>query len=308
MIDRLIDGIIEKQNPTVVGLDPRLEIMPQFIKEKYFNEYDKTPKAVGKIFFAFNKGIIDNIYDIVPAVKPQIAMYERYGHEGVQCYIETNEYAKSKGLIVIGDIKRGDITSTAQAYAEGHIGEVKIENRYYNIYNQDAITLSPYLGFDSIEPYIKYCKEYDKGLFILVKTSNPNSGEIQDLETKEGKLYEKIGELVSRWGKALMGKHGYSQIGAVVGATHPKQAKALRNIMPDTYFLVPGYGAQGAKAEDLKGCFNEDGLGAIINSSRGIIAAYLKESNKPKFSEKDFALAAREAAIHMRDDLQKNLF
>ncbi len=308
MIDRLIDAITKKQNPTVVGLDPRLEMVPQFIKEKYFNEYGKTPKAVGEIFFLFNKRIIDNIFDLVPAVKPQIAMYERYGPEGIECYIRTTEYAKDKGLIVIGDIKRGDITSTAEAYAEGHIGKVKIEEESYQIYNQDAITLNPYLGFDSIEPYIKYCKEYNKGLFILVKTSNPNSGEIQDLETNEGKLYEKIGKLVSRWGEALIGKHGYSQIGAVVGATHPKQAENLRKIMPNTYFLVPGYGAQGAKAEDLKGYFNKDGLGAIINSSRGIIAAYLKESNRIKFSERDFALAAREAVIYMKNDLQKNLF
>ncbi len=308
MIDILIDKIIEKQNPTVVGLDPRLEMVPQFMRERYFNEQGKTPKAVAKMFFEFNKEIIDNVYDIVPAVKPQIAMYERYGHEGVQCYIKTNEYAKSKGLMVIGDVKRGDITSTAEAYAEGHIGEVKIDDQYYNIYNQDAITLNPYLGSDSIEPYIKYCEKYDKGLFILVKTSNPNSGEIQDLKTNEGKLYERVGRLVSKWGKQLMGEHGYSQIGAVVGATHPKQAENLRNIMPNTYFLVPGYGAQGAKAKDLKGYFNKDGLGAIINSSRGIIAAYLKESNKLKFSEEDFALAAREAAIHMKDDLQGNLF
>ncbi len=308
MIDRLIDKIIEKQNPSVVGLDPRLEMVPQFMREEYFYEYGKTPKAVSEMFFAFNKEIIDNVCDIVPAVKPQIAMYEKYGHEGVRCYIETNEYARSKGLIVIGDIKRGDITSTAEAYAEGHIGEVKIEDQCYNIYSQDAITLSPYLGSDSIEPYIKYCREHDKGLFILVKTSNPNSGEIQDLETEEGKLYERVGKLVDKWGKTLIGKHGYSQIGAVVGATHPKQAEDLRKIMPDTYFLVPGYGAQGAKAEDLKGCFNKDGLGAIINSSRGIIAAHLKEPNRKKFSEKDFALAAREAAIYMKDDLQKNLF
>lgn len=308
MIDRLIDKIITKQNPTVVGLDPRLEMVPQFIKEKYFKEHGKTPKAIGEIFFAFNKEIIDSVHDLVPAVKPQIAMYEKYGYEGVKCYIRTNEYAKSKGLIVIGDIKRSDITSTAEAYAEGHIGTVGIEDEFYNIYNQDAITLNPYLGFDSIEPYIKYCEEYDKGLFVLVKTSNPNSGEIQDLKTEEGMVYEKVGRLVSKWGEALIGKHGYSKIGAVVGATHPKQAESLRNIMPGTYFLVPGYGAQGAKAEDLKGYFNKDGMGAIINSARGIIAAHLKEVNRTRFSEKDFALAAREAVIHMKDDLQKNLF
>lgn len=308
MIDRLIKEITKKQNPTVVGLDPRIEMVPSFIKEECFEKYGKTPKAVGEMFYRFNKEIIDNIYDIVPAIKPQIAMYEQYGWEGVEAYIRTTEYAKSKGLIVIGDIKRGDITSTAEAYAEGHIGKVKIEEESYDIYKQDAITINPYLGFDSVEPYIKYCKEYDKGLFILVKTSNPNSGEIQDLETNEGKLYEKVGKLVSRWGETLIGKSGYSQIGAVVGATHPDQAKSLRKIMPNTYFLVPGYGAQGGRAEDLKGYFNEDGLGAIINSSRGIIAAHLKEENKLKFSETDFALAAREAAINMMEDLQKNLF
>lgn len=308
MIDRLIDAITKKQNPTVVGLDPRLEMVPKHIKEKCFDEYGKTPKAVGEIFFLFNREIIDNIFDLIPAVKPQIAMYERYGPKGIECYIRTTEYAKDKGLIVIGDIKRGDITSTAEAYAEGHIGEVKIEEESYQIYNQDAITLSPYLGSDSIEPYIKYCKEYNKGLFILVKTSNPNSGEIQDLETGGGKLYEMVGKLVSKWGEVLIGKHGYSKIGAVVGATHPKQAEDLRKIMPNTYFLVPGYGAQGAKAEDLRGYFNKDGLGAIINSSRGIIAAHLKESNRTKFAEKDFALASREAVIYMKNDLQKNLF
>ncbi len=308
MIDRLVDTITKKQNPTVVGLDPRLEMVPNFIKEKYFNQYGKTPKAVSEMFFIFNKTIIDNIYDIVAAVKPQIAMYEKYGFEGVESYIKTTEYAKSKGLIVIGDIKRGDITSTAEAYAEGHIGKVKIEEESYDIYKQDAITLNPYLGFDSIEPYIKYCKEYDKGLFVLVKTSNPNSGEIQDLQTDEGKIYEKVGSLVSKWGEALIGECGYSQIGAVVGATHPEQAKSLREIMPNTYFLVPGYGAQGAKAEDLKGYFNKDGLGAIINSSRGIIAAHLKEENKLKFSEEDFGLVARQATIDMKEDLQKNLF
>lgn len=308
MIDRLINGIKEKENPTVVGLDPRLEMVPQFIRDKYFHEYGKTPEAVGEIFFEFNKEIIDNIYDIVPAVKPQIAMYEKYGYEGVKSYIRTNEYAKSKGLIVIGDVKRGDITSTAEAYAQGHIGEVKIEDECYNIYKQDCITLNPYLGFDSIEPYIKYCREYHKGLFVLVKTSNPNSGEIQDLETKEGKLYEKVGKLVSKWGQGLIGKYGYSQIGAVVGATHPKQAETLRSIMPNTYFLVPGYGAQGARAKDLKGYFNKDGLGGIINSSRGIIAAHLKEENKGRFSEEEFAQVARQAAIHMKEDLQNNLF
>jgi len=308
MIDRLINEINKKQNPTVVGLDPRLDMVPSFIKEEFFEKYGKTPKAVGKIFYKFNKQIIDSIYDIVPAIKPQIAMYEQYGPEGIESYIRITEYAKEKGLIVIGDIKRGDITSTAEAYANGHIGIPEIEGELYDIYKQDAITLNPYLGFDSIEPYVKYCREYDKGLFILVKTSNPNSGEIQDLETNEGKLYEKVGRLVSKWGEELIGESGYSQIGAVVGATHPDQAENLRKLMPNTYFLVPGYGAQGAKAGDLKGYFNKDGLGAIINSSRGIIGAHLKEDNKSRFLDSDFALCAREAALYMKEDLHKNLF
>jgi len=308
MIDRLINEINKKQNPTVVGLDPRLDMVPNFIKEEFFEKYGKTPKAVGKIFYKFNKQIIDSIYDIVPAIKPQIAMYEQYGPEGIESYIRITEYAKEKGLIVIGDVKRGDITSTAEAYANGHIGMPQIEGELYDIYKQDAITLNPYLGFDSIEPYIKYCREYDKGLFILVKTSNPNSGEIQDLETNEGKLYEKVGRLVSKWGEELIGESGYSQIGAVVGATHPDQAENLRKLMPNTYFLVPGYGAQGAKAGDLKGYFNKDGLGAIINSSRGIIGAHLKEDNKSRFLDSDFALCAREAALYMKEDLHKNLF
>jgi len=308
MIDRLINEINKKQNPTVVGLDPRLDMVPSFIKEEFFEKYGKTPKAVGKIFYKFNKEIIDSIYDIVPAIKPQIAMYEQYGPEGIESYIRITEYAKEKGLIVIGDIKRGDITSTAEAYANGHIGMPEIEGELYDIYKQDAITLNPYLGFDSIEPYVKYCREYDKGLFILVKTSNPNSGEIQDLETNEGKLYEKVGRLVSKWGEELIGESGYSQIGAVVGATHPDQAENLRKSMPNTYFLVPGYGAQGAKAGDLKGYFNKDGLGAIINSSRGIIGAHLKEDNKSRFLDSHFALCAREAALYMKEDLHKNLF
>ncbi|MCC5909563.1 MAG: orotidine-5'-phosphate decarboxylase [Clostridiaceae bacterium] len=305
MIDRLIRKIKEKNNPTVVGLDPRLSMIPNFMKEASYERYGKTPKAVAEMFYSFNKEIIDAVWDIVPAVKPQIAMYEQYGHEGIKAYIDTVKYAKEKGLIVIGDIKRSDIASTAEAYAEGHIGRVEIEEENYDIYGTDSITLNPYLGYDSIEPYMKHCKDHDKGLFILVKTSNPNSGEIQDLEVDGEKLYERVGKLVSKWGEELVGEAGYSSIGAVVGATHPQQAERIRKIMPRTYFLVPGYGAQGGKAEDLKGYFNEDGLGAIINSSRGIIAAYKKEEYNSEFSEKDFGKAARQAAIDMREDLNR---
>ncbi|WP_058484858.1 orotidine-5'-phosphate decarboxylase [Defluviitalea phaphyphila] len=307
MIDRLIEKIEYTKNPTVVGLDPRLELIPNFIKEEAFETYGKTLKGVAKAFYEFNKAIIDEVYDLVPAVKPQIAMYEQYGEEGIKAYIDTISYAKQKGLIVIGDIKRSDITSTAKAYANGHIGKVKVEDKEYEVYREDSITLNPYLGYDSIEPYINYCKENDKGLFILVKTSNPNSGEIQDLQVGEEKLYEKVGKLVSKWGEEIIGKKGYSHIGAVVGATYPEQGKRLRELMPHTFFLVPGYGAQGAKAEDLKGCFDKNGLGAIVNSSRGIIGAYKSDKYKSKYSEREFAKASREAVIDMKRDLEEVL-
>ena len=259
IIDRLIDRIKELENPTVVGLDPRLNFIPNFITEKYYNKYGYTPKAVAKSMYKFNKYIIDEICDIVPAVKPQIAMYERYGIEGMKAYAKTCEYAKAKGLIVIGDIKRSDIASTAEAYADGHIGRVKIGPNEYPSFAQDMITLNPYLGSDSITPYIQDCKDFEKGLFILAKTSNPNSGEIQDLMVDGKPIYEKVGELIEKWGEDLRGKYGYSSIGAVVGATHPDQAKVLREAMPHTFFLVPGYGAQGGKAEDLAVCF-KDGI------------------------------------------------
>ncbi|KAB3534119.1 orotidine-5'-phosphate decarboxylase [Alkaliphilus pronyensis] len=307
MIDRLIEKIKEKESPIVVGLDPRLSFVPEWIKEECYGEYGKTPKAAAEAFLKFNMEIIDATYDLVPAVKPQIAMYEQYGAHGIEAYIKTIEYSKKKSLIVIGDIKRGDIASTAEAYSHGHIGRVGVEEMEFEIYKEDAITINPYLGFDSIEPFLADCSRYDKGLFLLVKTSNPNSGEIQNLDIGGELLYERIGQLVSKWGKGLIGASGYNSIGAVVGATHPEEAKKLRKIMPNTYFLVPGYGAQGATAADLAGCFNKDGLGAIINSSRGIIAAHKSKEYENKFSKKDFALASREAVIKMKQDLQNVL-
>ncbi|MDY0235220.1 MAG: orotidine-5'-phosphate decarboxylase [Gudongella sp.] len=304
MIDLLIEKIKKTENPTVIGLDPRLEYIPEHLKEEVFDLYGKTPKAVAKAFYEFNKGIIDVVSDIVPAVKPQIAMYEQYGVEGIQAYIDTIKYAKSKDLIVIGDIKRSDITSTAESYSHGHIGRVFIEDKEYTIFNQDFITLNPYMGYDSIEPYIVDCKKYNRGLFILVKTSNPNSGQIQDLDIGGEKIYEIVGKLVSKWGEDLIGERGYSSIAAVVGATHPAQGVKLRELMPHTFFLVPGYGAQGGSAQDLKGCFDKNGLGAIVNSSRGIIAAYKNKKYSSNFSEKDFAFAARQAALDMKADIQ----
>lgn len=305
IIDKLIEKIKATENPTVVGLDPRLSYIPQFIVEECFNNYGRTPKAVAESFFEFNKQIIDATYDLIPAVKPQVAMYEQYGMEGMECYIKTNEYAKSKDLVVIGDIKRSDIASTAEAYSDGHIGRVDIGGDYFEIYKEDFITLNPYLGWDSIEPYMENCKKYERGMFVLVKTSNPNSGQLQDLDVGGMPLYEKVGTFTNEWGQSLMGKYGYTSIGAVVGATHPNQAAKLRKIMPNTFFLVPGYGAQGGTAEDLSVCFDKNGLGAIVNSSRGIIAAYKNSPYKEKFSEKEFALAAREAVLDMKKDLRR---
>lgn len=305
MIDTLVKKIQQTNNPTVVGLDPRLDYIPKHIKEQAFAQYGKTPLGAAKALLSFNVAIIDAIYDLIPAVKPQVAMYEQFGAEGIQAYIETIQYAKSKDLVVIGDIKRSDIASTAEAYSDGHIGRVIIEEEKFEIYHEDFITLNPYLGFDSIEPYLGNCSVYDKGMFILVKTSNPNSGEIQDIFVGENneRLYEYMGKLVSKWGDAMIGESGYSRIGAVVGATHSDQGKRLRELMPKTYFLVPGYGAQGATAKDLAGCFDSNGLGAIVNSSRGIIAAYTLKKYKNDFPEEKFADAARQAVLDMQHDL-----
>jgi orotidine-5'-phosphate decarboxylase len=306
MIDSLVMKIKETMNPTVVGLDPRLEYIPNHIKEAAYDHYGKTPEGAAKAFLMFNKGIIDEVHDLIPAVKPQVAMYEQYGAVGMQAYIDTIAYAKSKGLVIIGDIKRSDIASTAENYSDGHIGRVTVEENKYEIYKEDFITLNPYLGFDSIDPYMNNCETYDKGLFVLVKTSNPNSGEIQDIMVGNEHLYEYMGKLVSKWGEGYIGTSGYSRVGAVVGATHSEQGIVLRKHMPKTYFLVPGYGAQGATAEDLAGCFNKDGLGAIVNSSRGIIAAYQKKAYK-EFGDHNYAKASRQAVLDMKTDLNRVL-
>lgn len=309
MIDILVKKIKATKNPTVVGLDPRLDYIPNHIKEEAFDKYGAGLEGAAKAFLAFNKEIIDATYDLIPAVKPQVAMYEQYGAAGMQAYIDTIAYAKSKDLVIIGDIKRSDIASTAEAYSDGHIGRVKVESNSFEVYKEDFITLNPYLGYDSIEPYIGNCKSYDKGMFVLVKTSNPNSGEIQDIKVNgtDEKLYEYMGKLVSKWGEELIGVEGYSKVGAVVGATHKEQGIRLRALMPNTYFLVPGYGAQGATASDLAGCFNKDGLGAIVNSSRGIIAAYKSNKYKNDYTEKEFGQASRQAVIDMREDLNSCL-
>lgn len=305
MIDALIQGIKKTQNPTVAGLDPTDAMIPAYLKKEMLERHGKTLKAVAEMFLTFNKAIIDQIYDLIPAVKPQIAMYEKYGLEGIRAYIETIEYAKSKGLIIIGDIKRGDIASTAEAYA-AHIGGVEVEGEFFDPWQEDFVTLNPYLGTDSMIPFLKYCNERDKGVFVLVKTSNPSSGELQDRMIDGKPLYWRTADLVAKWGEESMGPSGYSRVGAVVGATFKEQGEALRQHLPQTFFLVPGYGAQGGTGQDLKGYFDKDGLGIIVNSSRGLIAAYQKDGD---FGDVDtigpeFAEATRKAALIMREDLQ----
>lgn len=306
MIDELIAKIKETGNPTVAGLDPAYGMIPAYIRGEMLEKYGKTPKAVGEMFFAFNKAIIDRIADLVPAVKPQIAMYERYGLDGLAAYIRTVEYAKEKGLIVIGDIKRGDISSTAEAYA-AHIGGVEIEGEAFDLWKEDYITVNPYFGIDGIKPFVKPCVEKNKGIFVLVKTSNPGSGELQDRLIDGEPLYCRVAELVNQWGEEAMGQCGYSKVGAVVGATHPRQGVELRERMPHVFFLVPGYGAQGGTGADLKGYFDKDGLGIIVNSSRGIIAAYQKDAEFGGTEEvgPEFAEASRKAVLAMKEDLQK---
>ncbi len=292
IIDKLIERIIETENPTVVGLDPKLDFIPKHIQEKH--------TSVTDMFLEFNKAIIDSIYDLVPAVKPQIAMYEEYGIKGLECYIETVAYAKSKGLLVIGDAKRGDIASTAKSYSLGHLGK-----EHFSV---DFLTVNPYMGYDSVEPFEEEMGKFDRGLFLLVKTSNPLSFQIQNLELKDGRMvYEEVAKLTAEWGAKFMGNYGYSSVGAVVGATHKEELEHIRSLVPNVFFLVPGYGAQGGTAEDVACAFDENGLGAIVNSSRGIIAAYKNEKYK-EYGEEKFAEASRQAVIDMRDDLQKALF
>lgn len=305
MIDRLINGIKKMENPTVIGLDPAYTMIPCYLKKEMLDRYGKTLKAVAEMFVAFNKAIIDQVYDIIPAIKPQIAMYERYGIEGIKAYLETIEYAKNREMIVIGDIKRGDIASTAEAYA-AHIGGIHVEGEFFDPWKEDFVTLNPYLGTDSMMPFLKHCKERNKGIFVLVKTSNPSSCELQDRLMDGKPLYWRTAELVEKWGSDVIGESGYSRVGAVVGATHKEQGEALRKHFPKTFFLVPGYGAQGGTGSDLKDYFDKDGIGIIVNSSRGLIAAYQKDADYVDIENVgvEFAAATRKAALEMRRDLQ----
>lgn len=315
MINTLTEKIKKLEAPIVVGLDPTMKFVPKHIKKQAFAEHGETMKGAAEAVWLFNKGIVDAVCDLVPAVKPQIAMYEQFGVEGVHAFQKTVSYCKEKGLVVIGDIKRGDIGSTSEAYAVGHLGKMQVGEAMCRGFDEDFATVNPYLGSDGVKPFIEVCKKEKKGLFILVKTSNPSSGEFQDrLVLPEGStdaskarpLYEIVGEKVAEWAADHMGD-SYSYIGAVVGATYPEMGKVLRQIMPKSYILVPGYGAQGGRGKDLKHFFNEDGLGAIVNSSRGIIAAYQQEAYA-KYGAENYADASRAAVIDMKEDIKEGVF
>lgn len=305
MIQQLIEKIQKTKAPICVGLDPMVSYIPEHILKKSFAEYGETLEGAADAVWNYNKEIVDHTWDLIPAVKPQIAMYEQFGIEGLKIYARTIEYCQNKGLLVIGDVKRGDIGSTSSAYAVGHIGSVKVGSNECRGFNTDFITVNPYLGTDGIKPFVNVCNDEDRGLFVLVKTSNPSSGEFQDRLVDGRPLYELVAEKVVEWGEASM-DGDYSNVGAVVGATYPEMSKILRKLMPKTYFLVPGYGAQGGTAKDLMHCFNEDGLGAVVNSSRGIIAAY-KQEKYAKFGPEHFAEASRQAVVDMIADINSVL-
>jgi len=299
-INNLVEQIKTKKSPIVVGLDPRIEMIPNEIKDKYFDKYGNTLEAVKHALIEFNRGIIDAVHDLVPAVKPQIAFYEKYGIEGLIAYKDACTYAKAKGLHIIADIKRGDIGSTSKAYSEAHIGFTDINGEKVRAFEADSVTVNPYLGDDCLKEFVDDIKTFDKGMWVLVKTSNKSSDQLQNLVVEGDTIYKKVGDLVNNWSQSTIQSCGYSPIGAVVGATFPEEAELLREVMPNSYFLVPGYGAQGATGKDIVNCFNKDGLGAIVNSSRGITFAYLKRG-------KDYQTAAREAVLEMQEDINTAL-
>jgi orotidine-5'-phosphate decarboxylase len=308
-VDRMIDAIKSKNNPTVVGLDPKLDFIPEHILNSNFDKYGKNLEGAAAAITEFNFKLIDEIKDIVPVVKPQIAYYEMYGIPGIQAYKNTLDYARKNGLLIIADGKRNDIGSTAEAYSKAHLGLTVIDDEVMEeAFGADALTVNPYLGIDGIKPFMDDCKKYHKGIFVLVKTSNKSSGQLQDLITvDERSIYEVVAQLVNEWGTTQIGENGYSSVGAVVGATYPNQAKVLRKIMKSAYILVPGYGAQGGTAMDAANNFNQDGLGAIVNASRSIMCAWQSEAYKDSFKQKEFAKAARAEAERMRDDLNSAL-
>lgn len=305
MIKRLMDKIEKTKAPICVGLDPMLSYIPEYVLQHSYERFGETLEGAADAIWQFNKEIIDCVWDLIPAVKPQIAMYEQFGIEGLKAYKKTVDYCHEKGLIVIGDAKRGDIGSTSAAYATAHLGRIKVGSSFHTAFNTDFLTINPYLGTDGVKPFVEVCKAEDKGIFVLVKTSNPSSGEFQDRQIDGRPLYEHVADKVVEWGADCMDKE-YSNVGAVVGATYPEMSAILRKKMPHTYFLVPGYGAQGATAQDLRPCFDDQGLGAIVNSSRGIIAAYRQEKYA-RFGAEHFAEASRQAVMDMAADINSVL-
>lgn len=300
--DQLTHKISQLSNPTVVGLDPRLNQIPEFIKKKARQEFGETLEAVAASLYEFNKGVIDAVADVVPAVKPQVAFYEQYGHQGFLAYEQTVKYAQEKGLLVISDAKRNDIGSTAKAYADAHLGQVDVFGSPQEVISANAVTVTPFFGTDGIEPFTQACKDFGKGIFVMVRSSNPSADEIQGQSVGDHLMDEAIATLVEGWGRDSIGESGFSAVGAVVGATYPEEASVLRNLMPNQIFLVPGYGAQGGTAEGVRPCFHDNGTGAIVNSSRGIIFAYQTDE---KWSEEAYAEAARQAALQMKQDLSQ---
>ncbi len=304
--DKLAEQINLKKNPTILGLDPKLEYIPVSIKEKHNINNGESSKAAADSIIEFNKRLIDSTFDIIPAIKPQLAYYEMYGIEGLRAFYETVRYAKTKGLLVIADGKRNDIGTTAEAYATAYLGKTDIYGNETESFGCDALTVNAYLGIDGIKPFIDMCEKNDKGIFALVKTSNPSSGQLQDLELADGRLiYEAMADLVEQWGSTTVGECGYSSIGAVVGATYPKQLLELRKRMPRAWILVPGYGAQGGTAADVTKAFDKNGMGAVINASRSLMCAYKLDAWKDKFTLDEFDKAARAEAQRMRDDINK---
>ncbi len=296
--DRLMEKIASLQNPTVAGLDPKLSYIPEGIRRASYEKYGKNLEGAAQALLQFNKGLIDALCGIVPAIKPQCAYYEMYGWQGVRALHDTIAYAREKGMFVITDGKRNDIGTTMQAYATGHLGETEVEGESFRAFGADALTVNGYLGTDGIEPLLKVCSAQDAGIFVLVKTSNPSSGELQDQQLEgEETVYEAMGRMCEKWGAPYMGQYGYSSVGAVVGATYPQQLRELREALPHTFFLVPGYGAQGGAADDVAPAFDKRGGGAVINSSRGIMCAWQKEG----CGEEEYAAAAAREAVRMRD-------
>lgn len=299
-MDRLIEAIRAKKNPTVAGLDPKLAYIPDFLREAAYREYGKTLEGAAEAVWQFNKGIIDALAPIVPAVKPQAAYYEQFGWQGMRALEKTIRYAQEKGLYVILDGKRNDIGTTMEAYAKAHLGTVDVDGTELPAFDSDALTVNPYLGTDGVQPLLPVCQARDRSIFVLVKTSNPSSGELQDCMFEGGlSLFDTVGVLCEHWGENTRGQYGYSRVGAVVGATYPTQLGKLRCTLPHTFFLVPGYGAQGGGAKDVAPAFDGQGLGAVVNASRSILTAWQKTGAAPE----NYAKAAAAEAERMRDDI-----